>query len=98
MEDILAKALEVAPEMTGVAIIVWMFLRHLTRYSNKCNEDLSNVASRYHTREGVIIDIVRENTSAMVELTDAVRTTKGMQYADNRVVPSPRRTAQGKTE
>ncbi len=98
MNELLLKSLELAPEMSAIAIIVWMFLRHLTRYSKKCNEDLTMIATRYHSREGVIIGTVKENTAAMVELTDAVKTMKGRQYADDRTIPHPREAAQSKAK
>ncbi len=68
--DALAKSLiDVVPEMAAIILVIALFLRHITRQ----NVELNELADRYHSREGEVIKVVKENTAAVTRLTESVR-------------------------
>lgn len=73
MEPLISKLVEIAPELSAIIIVIALFLRHIT----KQNVELGAIADRYHEREGEVIQVVKENTVAITELTIGVRSLNG---------------------
>ncbi len=72
MDDLLREVIAETPSLGGILIVVWFFLKHLT----KKDEEMRNVSKRVTEAFSANADVIRENSAVIGACNETLKDAK----------------------